>query len=165
MLNLKSILSLTVTGALFSLSACVTTPNTPEVAAKPAPISTPSTEISGAASLRVTINNIKTPEGNISAALFDEAGYKGGPQIRGMNADVSGDSVVLDFADLPAGEYGIKLFHDVNGNGNMDTNPFGIPLEPYAFSNSAAGMMGPAKWDAAKFTVQAGDNTHTITFR
>jgi len=165
MLNLKNLLSLSVACTAITLSACAISPDAPEVASKPAPISAPNTDVTGAASLTVTINNIETQQGNISAALFDEAGYKGGPQVSGMNADVTGDSVVLNFADLPAGEYGIKLFHDVNGNGEMDTNPFGIPTEPYAFSNSAVGMMGPAKWDDAKFTVQAGDNSHAITFR
>lgn len=165
MLNLKSILSLTVACTAITLSACAVSPNSPKAEMKPAPISTPKTDVTGAATLKVTIHNIKTQEGKISAALFDEAGYKGGAQISGMHADVAGDQVVLDFTNLPAGEYGIKLFHDVNGNGEMDTNPFGIPLEPYAFSNSAAGLMGPAKWDVARFTVQAGENSHTITFR
>lgn len=165
MLNLKSVLSLTVAFSVITLGACAISPSSPEADMKPAPISMPATDVTGAATLTVTINNIKAQEGNISAALFNEAGYKGGPQISGINADVTGESVVLTFADIPAGEYGIKLFHDVNGNGDMDTNPFGIPIEPYAFSNSAVGMMGPAKWDAAKFAVQAGDNGHIITFK
>jgi len=165
MLNLKNILSLSVACTAITLSACAISPDTPEVASKPAPVSPSQTGGDAAASLNVTVANIQTQDGSIAAALFDETGYKGGPQVGGVTAKVSGETVVLNFADLPAGEYGIKLFHDVNGNGEMDTNPFGIPTEPYAFSNSAVGMMGPAKWDDAKFTVTSGDNSHTITFR
>ena len=62
-----------------------------------------------------------------------------------------------------AGEYAVKLYHDVNGDGEMNTNPFGMPVEPFAFSNDAKGRFGPAKWDAAKFTVGADAVTHTIT--
>jgi uncharacterized protein (DUF2141 family) len=37
-----------------------------------------------------------------------------------------------------------------------------MPIEPYAFSNSAAAQFGPAKWDAAKFEVAAPATAHTI---
>ena len=64
---------------------------------------------------------------------------------------------------LAPGEYAVKLYHDVNGDGEMNTNPFGMPIEPFAFSNDAKGRFGPAKWDAAKFTVGSEAVTHTIT--
>jgi uncharacterized protein (DUF2141 family) len=60
------------------------------------------------------------------------------------------------------GQYAIRLFHDVNGNGELDTNPFGIPIEPFAFSNNARGRFGPAGWADAVFTVNAGENVQTI---
>ena len=58
----------------------------------------------------------------------------------------------------------MKAFHDVNGDGQMNTNPFGIPIEPYAFSNNAVGNMGPARWSAARFPV-SGETAQTITIR
>ena len=66
--------------------------------------------------------------------------------------------------DLPAGTYGMKAVHDVNGNGKMDVNPFGMPTEPYAFSNNAVGNMGPAQWDRAHFEV-SGATAQTIRIR
>ena len=67
--------------------------------------------------------------------------------------------------ELPAGAYGIKLFHDVDGDGKMGTNPFGMPTEPFAFSNNAPAQFGPAKWDAAKFDVAAPAATQTISLQ
>jgi len=64
---------------------------------------------------------------------------------------------------VPPGQYAVRLFHDVNGNGQFDTNPFGIPTEPFAFSNNARGRFGPATWEEAVFTVTAGANVHQIT--
>ena len=58
----------------------------------------------------------------------------------------------------------MKAFHDVNGDGEMNTNPFGMPIEPYAFSNNAVGNMGPARWSAAHFAV-SGETTQTISIR
>jgi len=51
----------------------------------------------------------------------------------------------------------------VDGNGQMNSNAFGIPSEPYAFSNNAQGTMGPAKWDAAKFIVTADGAVQIIS--
>lgn len=116
--------------------------------------------------IKVNVDGFKVQQGVVAAALFNEAGYKGQtPQLRGQNVDVTSESVTLIFKDLPAGEYGIKMYHDVDQNGQMNTNAFGLPTEPYAFSNDAVGMMGPAKWDAAKFTVTEAGSVTTISFQ
>ena len=119
--------------------------------------------INGEANIAVTLTGIKDVKGSVTAGLFNsEDGYKKGGAVRGAQVDVEADTVTFDYANLPDGEYAIKLFHDVNGNGEMDANLFGIPTEPYAFSNNAVGSMGPAKWKDAKFTITNGDNTHAM---
>jgi uncharacterized protein (DUF2141 family) len=120
---------------------------------------------SSAGVITVKVDGLKVQGGQVSAALFDEAGYKGGAPLRGKNAEVSSGSVILKFEDMPAGEYGLKMYHDVDMDGQMNTNAFGLPTEPYAFSNNAVGMMGPAKWDAAKFTVSADGAVQDISFK
>jgi uncharacterized protein (DUF2141 family) len=95
-------------------------------------------------------------------ALFDQAGYeKDGEPVAAVAADVSGATVSVQL-EAPPGRYGIKMFHDVNGDGKMNTNPFGIPNEPYAFSNNAKGSMGPAKWDVAAFDLPAAGGQQSI---
>ena len=113
----------------------------------------------------VQVHGFKKQEGQVSLALFDEAGYKGGAPVRGKNADVTGEVVTVKFEGLPAGDYGIKMYQDVDRNGKMNANAFGVPTEPYAFSNNAKGMMGPAKWDAAKFTVTEGGAVQRISVK
>ncbi len=78
--------------------------------------------------------------------------------------DVSGQSAIVTFKDLPAGEYAISLFHDVDADGELDSGFMGIPKEPYGFSNNAPVRFGPAKWDAAKFTVN-GQTAQAITLK
>ena len=102
--------------------------------------------------------------GAVMVALYDaEAAYEGGAPARVVRVDVAAGQHEAVF-DLPAGAYGVKAFHDVNGNGKMDTNPFGMPTEPFAFSNNAVGNMGPAKWDRARFEV-SGATAQTIRIR
>lgn len=58
----------------------------------------------------------------------------------------------------------MKAFHDVNGDGKMNANPFGIPIEPVAFSNNAAPNMGAPNWDRTHFIVR-GETTHAINIK
>ena len=62
---------------------------------------------------------------------------------------------------LPPGIYGVRVLHDLNGNGEMDSNFVGMPKEPWAFSNNATGRLGPAKWQDAKFEI-SGDTAVEI---
>ena len=102
--------------------------------------------------------------GSVMVALYDsEAAYNGGPAVARLAVPADGP-VVARFDHLPAGDYAVKAFHDVNGDGQMNANPFGIPIEPYAFSNNAVGNMGPARWAAARFPV-SGQTAQTISIR
>lgn len=102
--------------------------------------------------------------GAVMVALYDEATYAGGQPVRAARIDVAAGERSVVFEGLADGDYGVKAFHDVNGNGRMDTNPFGMPTEPFAFSNNAVGNMGPAGWDRAHFAV-AGTTAQTISIR
>jgi len=119
--------------------------------------------LANASDLTVTVEGIADAKGAIMLGLFDEATYKGDGAVTGATLKVEGTSVTATFEDLAPGEYAVRLYHDVNDDGEMNTNPFGMPTEPYAFSNDAKGRFGPAKWEAAKFIVEADGTAHTIT--
>ena len=120
---------------------------------------------SSAADNRLTLTFETGAEtGAVLVALYDtEAAYEGGAPARVAQINVAAGQREAVF-DLPAGTYGVKAVHDVNGNGKMDVNPFGMPSEPFAFSNTAVGNMGPAKWDRARFEV-SGATAQTIRIR
>ena len=102
--------------------------------------------------------------GTVMISLYNsETAYSGGEPVASKAIPAFGP-VVAVFETLPAGDYAVKAFHDVNGNGRMDTNPFGMPVEPYAFSNNARGNMGPAGWDRAHFAVN-GNTAQTIQIK
>lgn len=119
--------------------------------------------LASASDLTVNVEGIAQAKGTIMMGLFDEATYNGDGAVTGANLKVEGASVTATFEGLVPGEYAVRLYHDINDDGEMNTNPFGIPTEPYAFSNDAKGRFGPAKWEAAKFIVEADGTTHTIT--
>jgi uncharacterized protein (DUF2141 family) len=113
------------------------------------------------AQLTLTVTNIKDHQGALMIAVFDQAGYDADKNVANSMVPVVGDSATATF-EIPAGAYGIKLFHDVNGNGKMDTNAFGMPLEPFAFSNNAPAQFGPASWEGARFEVAAPSTAHSV---
>jgi uncharacterized protein (DUF2141 family) len=117
------------------------------------------------ASLDVTFAGLKITTGAVMFTLVnsEDAYNDKAPPVAGVMLPATAASVTRTFTGLAPGRYAIKAFHDVNGDGKMNANPFGIPTEPFAFSNNAPGAMGPAKWTAASFEVKAGANTHAIT--
>ena len=117
-----------------------------------------------AGELTVTFQNLKAKTGAIMLSLTasEDAYADKAPATAQAMVPASGDTASTTFKGLAPGRYAIKAFHDVNGDGKMGANPFGMPTEPFAFSNNAHGNMGPAKWADASFEVKAGANTQTI---
>lgn len=121
----------------------------------------------GGASLTIAFTGIQTTEGAVMGAVFNsEEAYNGkGAPVRQIMVKADKTEVATQLDGLAPGTYAIKLFHDIDGDMKMTTNPFGMPIEPFAFSNNAPGNMGPAKWADAAFEVKAGANSHSITIQ
>jgi uncharacterized protein (DUF2141 family) len=119
------------------------------------------------ASLSLTFTGIDEKEGALMGAVFNsEDAYNGkGAPVRQIMIAADNAQIATQFDGLAPGTYAIKLFHDIDGDMKMTTNPYGMPIEPFAFSNNAQGNMGPAKWADAKFEVKAGANTHSIIIK
>ena len=110
--------------------------------------------------ISVTVTNIEKAEGNVEISLYNQA--EAFPHTKGRfktsTTTVSGNSVTYSFKNVPNGKYAIALFHDVNANGSMDKNIFGIPKEPYGFSNNIVPKMSAPKFDQCAFSVNGATN-------
>jgi uncharacterized protein (DUF2141 family) len=116
-----------------------------------------------AATLVVRAEGIATTEGELRVAVcnrsFDEAGCP-----VGGNRVPSGAVEELVFDGLAPGRYAVAAYHDVNGNGRLDTIPPGLPTEPYGFSNDV-GRLRPPDFDAALVDVVAGRTVVVVRIR
>lgn len=130
-------------------------------AAAPAATAAPATK------LEINFIGVETRTGSIMIALFDsEDAYNGkGAPVRATAVPVKDGALNAVIAGLAPGRYAIKAFHDVDGDGKMGINPFGMPIEPFAFSNNAKGNRGPAVWADAAFTVAPGATVQAITIQ
>jgi len=97
----------------------------------------------------VCLRNLKSKAGSVYVAVYkDEAQFlKEEKFFAGKIQKVESlTDCVVPFAELPFGEYAIAVFHDLNNNQKLDRNLFGIPTEPYAFSNNPS-----VKWRSPTF--------------
>ena len=113
--------------------------------------------------LTLSFPGLKTPTGTVMIAVYDGAqSWSSGKPTRVAQADAADAAPTARIVALPPGTYAVRAFQDVDGDGKMGKNPFGLPVEPYGFSRDAVGNMGPATFDAAAFEVKAGANAQAL---
>lgn len=99
--------------------------------------------------LHLQIENIRSGNGAIHLALYDrEESFAKSlePFLLKIYSIPADRKLQLQLDSLPAGRYSLAVYHDENGNGELDKNLFGIPKEPYGFSNNPR-----AKWSAPTY--------------
>ncbi|HQQ83045.1 MAG TPA: DUF2141 domain-containing protein [Cyclobacteriaceae bacterium] len=105
--------------------------------------------------LTVVIKDVKGAKGKVSIGLFNDAKVFMKKRIDSRSVQAQNGEVTLQFEHLPEGEYAITVMHDENGNGELDSNFVGIPVEGFGFSNDAKAMFGPPSYDKCVFHHQA----------
>ena len=73
-----------------------------------------------------------------------------GPVIWRVELEDTPESQTL--LDSPT-RWAVSAHHDQNNNDQLDKNAFGIPTEPYGFSNNPKRGFGPPKFDEACFSI------------
>ena len=104
--------------------------------------------------LIIDINNIKSDKGIIWVGIYDsKKNYliKEQAIIERLDVQDASPKQKITIKSLKYGEYAIALFHDLNGNGELDRNFFGIPSEPFAFSKKPRSRWRLPRFDEIKF--------------
>lgn len=123
------------------------------------------TSLANAADLSVDVAGLKNANGKVRVGVYSRAEDFLKLPMRTAAVDAQAGTVRLVIADLPAGDYALSVFQDENGNGKLDTNPVGMPIEPYGFANDAAGSFGPPGFQQALLHVAAAGNLVTVNVR
>jgi len=100
--------------------------------------------------------NLRSKGGVVRCGLFTREGWL----ERTVAADVTkvaGATATCTFKKIRPGTYGISAFHDANGNGKLDTNLVGYPIEDYCASRNARNMFSAPSFDDAKFAYKGGE--------
>lgn len=115
-------------------------------------------------SLTLKISDIETYEGSVLVALFNsQENFSNDNALASKITPVTSEEMEIAFYGIGSGTYAIKLFHDLNKNGELDTGPFGIPSEPYAFSNNASDPFSAPEWEETKFLFNSSNTQHAVS--
>jgi len=115
--------------------------------------------------ITVRIVGLDNSDGAVRAELTTAQNYEGEGNVRAESLPIQDKKAQWTIKNVPAGTYALRLYHDANGNGELDTNMFGVPQEAFGFSNDARGNLGPPAFEDASFTVTSGSRSMTITLK
>lgn len=112
--------------------------------------------------LTIRIDNIKKESGFLKICLFNskESFLKKAVRCEVISPIRKGE-MKISLSGLPPGTYAVNVYHDENGNKKLDRGLFGLPSEPYGFSNNPTTTFGPPSFSEASFSV-TGDKEISI---
>lgn len=114
----------------------------------------------------VTIEDVRSEDGALLVEVLDsEAAWKDeAPPLAQRVVPPVTPATTFELALVP-GAYGIRVYQDVDDDRELDTNAFGLPREPFGFSNDARGRFGPPRWRDVRFEVEEQAEAQPRTLR
>lgn len=107
----------------------------------------------------VEVQNISQVKGRLEIGVFKSTNtFPQGSPVTKQSVAVDGRTLRVTFHVEP-GDYAVALYQDVNSNGQMDKRLFGIPKEPYGFSNNIRPKFSTPKFDECKVLVKEDAKT------
>ncbi|MEM9170559.1 MAG: DUF2141 domain-containing protein [Pseudomonadota bacterium] len=114
------------------------------------------TEEAVARPVTITFANVVPETGAIWVSVCTEAQLTA--QMSGAGGECAANAIVdaaegaeATFEGLAPGVYAASVFHDENGNGRLDFDNRGIPIEATGSSNNARGSFGPPTFAQMSF--------------
>ena len=105
---------------------------------------------------KVEVQNLRTGQGPLMVAACtdaDAASFRKTAASQ-LQLAVTGETMTIRVCGLAGDAVALTLFQDLNSNGKIDTNPFGMPTEPSGASGKPTSMTGPT-WDTAQVPLAA----------
>lgn len=102
---------------------------------------------------KVEVQNLRTGQGPLMVAAYLDAASFRKTAASQMQLGVTGETMTIQVCGLSGDAVALTLYQDLNSNGKMDANPFGVPTEPWGASGKAA-PMGPS-WESAQVPLGA----------
>jgi uncharacterized protein (DUF2141 family) len=109
----------------------------------------------GGSCIAVEVQNVRAEQGPIMVAAYDsEATFR---KTAKAAMQLRADAATLSFplCGLGGGSVALTLYQDLNGNGKLDSNAFGMPTEPWGASGKPVPMSAPT-WDSAAVPIDGG---------
>lgn len=106
---------------------------------------------------------LKAGEGVLMVAAYGSAETFFKKPAWSQAIKVDKDTMTVPVCNFEAAEIAVTAFQDMNGNGKLDSNPMGIPSEPYASSGKPAMFSAPT-WNDTKVAFASATQPIVIKF-
>ena len=124
--------------ARFLIAACLSLAGVAQAQTAPSAACTP-----------VEVHNVRPDQGSLMVRAFDAAADYGKAPAATLQVKAETEVVSFQLCGLRTGVVAISLFQDLNGNGTLDRNAFGIPSEPWGASGKPSAFSAPT-WEATQ---------------
>ena len=99
---------------------------------------------------QVEVRNLRPEQGMLMLAAYtDAASFRKTAVVEMRLRPAAAETMTLQVCGLGGNAVAFTLFQDLNNNGKLDSNPFGIPIEPWGSSGKSSAMSAPT-WESAQ---------------
>lgn len=97
--------------------------------------------------IEVEVRGVRSDQGVLRIAVYDnrETFLREGGILHGVSVPPTTTRVELDVPDRRP--VVVSVFHDLDGDAQLQRGAFGIPIEPWGFSGRPS-LVGPPSWEA-----------------
>lgn len=115
-----------------------------------------------AADITATITGFENNEGQLRFSMFSKSRQALFPMETGeaeyvSNAEIHNGKAIITIKDVPPGEYAVFVYHDSNGNNDMDHHWYGPPIEAFGYYKLFQVRLMPPNFDDVSFRVSDSD--------
>jgi uncharacterized protein (DUF2141 family) len=109
-----------------------------------------------AGELSIELASVRAAPGELVISVLDAKAYEQhGAPTASQQVPAQPGPIRLRFGDMAPGRYVVSVYHDENGNRQLDRGTYGIPIESWGFSNNPEVMRRPT-FDEAAIAIGAG---------
>ena len=95
---------------------------------------------------QIEVQNVRPEQGMLMVAAFADAASYNKEPVAALQLKAAGATMTFSLCGLNGSAVALRLYQDLNGNGKLDANLFGIPSEPWGASGKPPAMSAPT-WD------------------
>ena len=122
---------------------------------------------SATGALALAITNVRQASGTIWVGVYQAEDFLDREKARLVACRVNAEGMItMDIDGLEEGkEYALGLFHDLNDNGELDTNWLGLPAEPWAFSGRLRSKLRLPRFGEVSFVYRKDTKQQLLRLR
>jgi uncharacterized protein (DUF2141 family) len=98
---------------------------------------------------QVEVQNLRPAQGMLMLAAYSDAATFRKTATTAIQLEAKAETMQVQVCGLGDGTVALMLFQDLNSNGKLDSNPFGIPNEPWGASGKTSAFTAPT-WETAQ---------------